>query len=720
MAVNNINVGTVPNDGTGDSLRVAFTKVNSNFDSVVTDLLITPETFGAVGDNVTDDSTAVDAACAAAATAGNIALFQKTYFCASNLPNFNLARKVGEGRVRTAGGFFPITPQVQDNHFPAVMETFWTTSNATFARSLTKTALYGNTYVNEITMTTNQGHMSRLQDASLEPIRFVVRAEANTNTVFNLHVVGGSGAGADQAEASFNLITGVASLITGTSASMELDATGVFTCSVNFTPIDKDLQYRIYGGERGVDATGSVFVETPRIEYGTGAPLPRNARLFVQEGGASTNDGLSSANPMSPSRAMGLLGTIYRDACQGGQWAIRFQGAAPISEQILVPQNLNMARALTLCGQAFDAGTSTPVVKLDFAGTAIEIDKTDTRLLFMGSESAQVGVNIQGPCRFMTESTHITDYTARSMDITRYVDFYFFECKFNTSVGGVIDGIRELVHVNHAQGIYDEDTHLSQDVALFLTEIIKTGVTEGRGLNAIESSRGHFAAKIDGWTDGMFIAINARVHVEGCIFDNNGNDVRIGRGGDWFDNPTNTNTFGASSTNLVTFGEEKKRTEFDEIITTTATQVLAATLEDDAAHGQGFYSLPGNVGNVYLGTTFEIDVIWKVTAVSAGIKSLTLRDAANGTIINIASHTVTGTGTAFNIRSRSRLHVRTLTSVLYESDSATEEGDIHVNRATAVLSFTGGAVSTRLRFAGAIGDTMGVERITITKIEPMR
>ena len=34
MAIQNINVGTIPNDGTGDPLRNAFIKTNDNFNDV--------------------------------------------------------------------------------------------------------------------------------------------------------------------------------------------------------------------------------------------------------------------------------------------------------------------------------------------------------------------------------------------------------------------------------------------------------------------------------------------------------------------------------------------------------------------------------------------------------------------------------------------------------------------------------------------------------------
>ena len=37
MAKQTINIGTAPNDGTGDPLRTAFDKVNDNFTELYTD-----------------------------------------------------------------------------------------------------------------------------------------------------------------------------------------------------------------------------------------------------------------------------------------------------------------------------------------------------------------------------------------------------------------------------------------------------------------------------------------------------------------------------------------------------------------------------------------------------------------------------------------------------------------------------------------------------------
>lgn len=58
-----IGVGSAPDDGTGDPARTAFQKVNSNFTELYASVTsITTKQFGAVGDGVTDDTAAVQAA----------------------------------------------------------------------------------------------------------------------------------------------------------------------------------------------------------------------------------------------------------------------------------------------------------------------------------------------------------------------------------------------------------------------------------------------------------------------------------------------------------------------------------------------------------------------------------------------------------------------------------------------------------------------------------
>lgn len=48
-----VNIGSAANDGTGDTIRVAFSKVNDNFQ------FVTPEQYGAVGDGSTNDQAAI-------------------------------------------------------------------------------------------------------------------------------------------------------------------------------------------------------------------------------------------------------------------------------------------------------------------------------------------------------------------------------------------------------------------------------------------------------------------------------------------------------------------------------------------------------------------------------------------------------------------------------------------------------------------------------------
>ena len=73
MAISPIDIGVAPNDNTGDPLRDAFIKVNANdvdLDGRITAIttLTTPEGFGAVGNGVVDDTTALASAFSAAST----------------------------------------------------------------------------------------------------------------------------------------------------------------------------------------------------------------------------------------------------------------------------------------------------------------------------------------------------------------------------------------------------------------------------------------------------------------------------------------------------------------------------------------------------------------------------------------------------------------------------------------------------------------------------
>jgi len=102
MAINTINVGVAPNDGNGDSIRDAFIKVNANeadLDGRI--ITTTPQDFGAIGDGITDDTTAIQNAVASA-NANNLILTWPTgtYLTTASIANFHNVIHVGEGVVK--------------------------------------------------------------------------------------------------------------------------------------------------------------------------------------------------------------------------------------------------------------------------------------------------------------------------------------------------------------------------------------------------------------------------------------------------------------------------------------------------------------------------------------------------------------------------------------------------------------------------------------------
>lgn len=98
-----INLGTSANDGTGDNLRTAFGKTQTNFTSLFTSVtnlsfLARPELFGAVADDATDDRAAI-AACLAAY--GECYFGSGVYLLSSKLTLPSGAKFVGAGRTNT-------------------------------------------------------------------------------------------------------------------------------------------------------------------------------------------------------------------------------------------------------------------------------------------------------------------------------------------------------------------------------------------------------------------------------------------------------------------------------------------------------------------------------------------------------------------------------------------------------------------------------------------
>lgn len=81
MALSLINVGTTPNDGTGDPLRTAFQTVNTAL-TLLNSVVFNVSAYGAVGDGTTNDAPAIQACIDAVPTAGGVVqLIDGTFLC---------------------------------------------------------------------------------------------------------------------------------------------------------------------------------------------------------------------------------------------------------------------------------------------------------------------------------------------------------------------------------------------------------------------------------------------------------------------------------------------------------------------------------------------------------------------------------------------------------------------------------------------------------------
>ena len=85
MTQQTINVGTVPNDGTGDPARTAFQKVNSNFTELYVANALSVKAYGASGNGVNDDTAAITNALVAAQAAGRALYFPAGTYIVSTL-----------------------------------------------------------------------------------------------------------------------------------------------------------------------------------------------------------------------------------------------------------------------------------------------------------------------------------------------------------------------------------------------------------------------------------------------------------------------------------------------------------------------------------------------------------------------------------------------------------------------------------------------------------
>lgn len=105
MAQQTINLGTVPNDGTGDPLRAAMTKVNANFTELYGRTAVSVKFFGAKGDGVTNDTPAIMTALDAVNDAGGgVIIFPAgTYLLGTHVSATYAIERIGISKVKFQG-----------------------------------------------------------------------------------------------------------------------------------------------------------------------------------------------------------------------------------------------------------------------------------------------------------------------------------------------------------------------------------------------------------------------------------------------------------------------------------------------------------------------------------------------------------------------------------------------------------------------------------------
>lgn len=93
-----VNVGTTPNDGTGDSLRTAMQNINTEFARIAAQKVVAVTDFGAVGDDSTNNVTAINNAAASLPFGGIVTVPPGTFRVASALTTFpDAVSLVGHG-----------------------------------------------------------------------------------------------------------------------------------------------------------------------------------------------------------------------------------------------------------------------------------------------------------------------------------------------------------------------------------------------------------------------------------------------------------------------------------------------------------------------------------------------------------------------------------------------------------------------------------------------
>jgi hypothetical protein len=97
-----------------DAVNRAF--VTDTVSATISSLYLTPESFGAIGDDVTDDTAALNSAVASAYASGKILLMNGKYKTLSTITSLHDIEKTGGGYINVSGALFYITPRVVDTN----------------------------------------------------------------------------------------------------------------------------------------------------------------------------------------------------------------------------------------------------------------------------------------------------------------------------------------------------------------------------------------------------------------------------------------------------------------------------------------------------------------------------------------------------------------------------------------------------------------------------
>lgn len=217
MAIfSNVNVGTAPNDGTGDSLRTSFIKVNENFQDI---LSIWPnisqnEIFADITSTYISTFNLVEATTVSANTftadSGNIAI-------ATSNVNIGTGNLVVGGTITSIGNIN--APTINGNVVG---------SSATFTGAVSATTISGNVLATTGTFTSNINGSS----SNLISINHIIRSP--TGNSLNTPINGGSNAYEFVLNPNGNVGSTVAfSINTGTNVIGSLNAT--ITAGVDIT-----------------------------------------------------------------------------------------------------------------------------------------------------------------------------------------------------------------------------------------------------------------------------------------------------------------------------------------------------------------------------------------------------------------------------------------------------------------------------------------------------